>query len=59
VWIPAVETSLENFLLNMESVFSQVVPESASSCKWEPVETENGSVTDVLKLREVLTKSSK
>ena len=57
--IPAVETSPENFLLNMESVCSQVVPGSGSSCKWESVGTENGSVTDVLKLRGVLTKSSK
>ena len=57
--IPAVETSPENFLLNMESVCSQVVPGSGSSCKWEPVGTENGSVTDMLKLRGVLTKSSK
>jgi len=62
--IPVVETSPENFLLNIESVCSQVVPGSGNSCKWEPVGTKNGSVavsvmTDVLKLREVLTKSSK
>jgi len=57
--IPAGETSLENFLLNMESVCFQVVPGSSSSCKWDPVGIENGSVTDVLKLRGVLTKSSK
>jgi len=48
----------------MESVCSQVVPGSGSSCKWEPVEIKNGSVavsvmTDVFKLRGVLTKSSK
>ncbi|XP_068466119.1 protein ALP1-like [Phaseolus vulgaris] len=30
---------------------SEVVPGSGSSCKWESIETENGSVTDVLKLR--------
>jgi len=35
----------------MESVCSQVVPGSSSSCKWESLGTENGSVTDVLKLR--------
>jgi len=57
--IPAVETSLENFLLGMEYVCSQAIPGSASFGKWEPVGTENGSVTDVLKLRGVLTKSSK
>ena len=57
--IPAVETSPENFLLNMKSVCSQVVPGSDNSCKWESVGKENGSVTDVLKLRGVLTKSSK
>jgi len=57
--IPVVETSPENFLLNMKSVCSQVVPGSNSSCKWELVGIENGSVTDVLKLMEVLTKSSK
>ena len=45
--IPTVETSAENFLLNMESVCSQVVPRFDSSCKWEPVGTENGSVIDV------------
>jgi len=38
-------------LLNMESVCSQLVPGSGSSCKWESVGTENGSLTDVLKLR--------
>jgi len=43
----------------MESVCSQVVPGSGSSCKWESVGIENESVTDVLKLRRVLTKSSK
>ena len=43
----------------MESVCSQVVLRSDSSCKWEPVGTEDGSVTNVLKLRGVLTKSSK
>jgi len=48
----------------MESVCSQVVPGSDSSCKWEPVGTKNGSVevsvmTNVLKLREVSTKPSK
>jgi len=43
--IPAVETSPENFLLNMESVCSQVVPGSDSSCNWESVGTENGSVS--------------
>jgi len=37
--IPAVETSPENFMLNMESVSSQVVPGSGSSCKWESVGT--------------------
>jgi len=57
--IPVVETSPENFLLNMESVCSQVVPGFDSSCKWEPVGTKNESVADVLKLRGVLTKSSK
>jgi len=57
--IPAVETSPENFLLNMESVCSKVVPGSGNSYKWESVGTENGSVTDVFKLRGVLTKSSK
>jgi len=57
--IPAVESSPENFLLNMESVCSQVVPGSGSSCMWEPVGTENRSMTDVLKLRGVLMKSSK
>ena len=31
--IPAVETSPENLLLNVESVCSQVVPGSHSSCK--------------------------
>jgi len=35
----------------MENVCSQVVPGSDNSCKWESVGTENGSVTDVLKLR--------
>ena len=54
--IPAVETSSEKFLLNMESVCSQVVPGFDSSCKWESIRTENGLVTDVLKLRGVLTK---
>jgi len=49
--IPAVETFPEKFLLNMESVCSQVVPKSDSSYKWESVGIENGSVTDVLKLR--------
>jgi len=34
--IPAVETSPENFFLNMENVCSQVVPGSDSSCEWEP-----------------------
>jgi len=48
----------------MESVCSQVVSGFDSSCKWEPIGTENGSVavsvmTNVLKLRGVLTKSSK
>jgi len=43
----------------MESVCSQVVTGSGSSCKWESVGIENGSVIDVLKLRGVLTKSSK
>jgi len=44
----------------MESVCSQVVSGSDSFYKWEEsVGTENGSVTDVLKLRGVLTKSSK
>ena len=43
----------------MESVCSQVVSGSSSSCKWESVGTKNGSVNDVLKLRGVLTKSSK
>jgi len=57
--IPAIETSSENFLLNMESVCCQVVPRSDSSCKWEPLGIENGSVTDVLKLKGVLTKSFK
>jgi len=57
--IPVVENSSENFLLNMESVYSQVVPGSDSSYKWESIGIENGSVTDVLKLRGVFTKSSK
>jgi len=56
---PAVETSPKNFLLSMEYVCSQVIPGSGSSCKWEPVGTENGSMTDVLKLKGVLMKSSK
>lgn len=55
--IPAVDTSPENILLSMESVCSQGVLGSGSSClKWEPVGTEDESravsaVTDVLKLR--------
>jgi len=62
--IPAVEISLENFLLSMEYVCSHAIPGSDSPCKWEPVGTENGSVavsvmTNVLKLMRVLTKSSK
>ena len=42
-----VETSPENFLLNMESVCSQVVPGSGSSCKWESVGTENENMESV------------
>ena len=57
--IPAVEIASENFLLSMEYLCSQTIPGSGSSCKWEPVGTENGSVTNVLILRKVLTKSSK
>jgi len=52
--IPVVETSPENFLLSMEYVCSQAIPGSSSSCKWESVGTENGSVNNVLKLRGVL-----
>ena len=37
--IPAIETSPKYFLLNMESVCSQVVSGSGSSCKWESVGT--------------------
>ncbi|VFQ89387.1 unnamed protein product [Cuscuta campestris] len=54
--IPAVGTSLENFLLSMESVCSQDVPGSGSvRLQWEPVGTEDESgadfaVTDVLEL---------
>ena len=48
----------------MESVCSQDVPGSGSSCKWEPVGTEDGSVTvsvmtNVLKLKGVSMKSSR
>ncbi|VFQ88312.1 unnamed protein product [Cuscuta campestris] len=54
--IPAVGTSLENFLLSTESVCSQDVPESGSvHLQWEPVGTEDElgadfAVTDVLEL---------
>ncbi|VFR03094.1 unnamed protein product [Cuscuta campestris] len=63
--IPAVETSLENFLLSMEIVCSQDVPGSDSACvQWEPVGTEDESgavqaMTDGLKLRRVSTESSR
>ena len=57
--IPAVETSPKKFVLSMDYVCSQVIPGSNSSCKWESVGTENGLVTDMLKLMGVLTKSSK
>ena len=57
--IPAVETSPKKFLLSMDYVCSQVILGSNSSCKWEPVGTENGLVTDMLKLMGFLTKSSK
>jgi len=48
----------------MESVCSQAVPGSGSLCKWEPTETENGSVavsvmTNVLKLKGVSMEPSK
>ncbi|VFQ61406.1 unnamed protein product [Cuscuta campestris] len=52
--IPDVGTSLENFLLSMESVCSQDVPGSSSvRLQWEPVGTEDESgadlaVTDVI-----------
>ena len=45
--------------LSMEYVCSQAIPRSGSSYKWELVGAENELVTDVLKLRGVLTKSSK
>ncbi|VFQ79034.1 unnamed protein product [Cuscuta campestris] len=54
--IPALGTSPENFLLSMESVCSQDVPESGIvHLQWEPVGTEDESgadfaVTDVLEL---------
>lgn len=36
-----------NYLLMMESVCSQVVPGSGSSCQWEPIGTEDGSGADL------------
>ena len=62
--IPAVETSLENFLLSMEYACSRAIPGSGSSCKWELVGIENRSVTvlvmtNVLKHMGVSTKSSR
>ena len=57
--ILVVETSPENFLLSTEYVCFQAILGFASSCKLEPVGIENESVIDVLKLRGVLTKSSK
>ncbi|VFQ58236.1 unnamed protein product [Cuscuta campestris] len=63
--IPAVEMSLEDFLLTMEIVCSQDVPGSGSACvQWEPVGTEDESgavqaMTDGLKLRRVSTESSR
>ena len=56
--IPTIETSLENFLLRMEYVCSQAIPGSGSPVSGN-IGTKNESVTDVLKLRGVLTKSSK
>jgi len=54
---------IRNPLLNVQKTeqisLKYIVPGSDSSCKWESVGTENKSVTDVLKLRGVLTKSSK
>ncbi|MFS7973177.1 putative RNA-directed DNA polymerase [Helianthus anomalus] len=50
--IPAVKVSPVDYLLYSESVCSQDVPGSGSSCQWEPIGTENESrvVTDELKL---------
>lgn len=53
--IPSVKISPVDYLLYSESVCSHDVPGSGSSCQWEPIGTENGSVTvsvmtDVLEL---------
>ncbi|KAJ0846181.1 putative RNA-directed DNA polymerase [Helianthus annuus] len=58
--IPAVKVSPVDNLLYSESVCSQDVPGSDSSCQWEPIGTENESgadlaMTDVLELTEAST----